>query len=95
MMPEPSVSVHDHITPMMGLDNAALADCVAQLKDDLAHDEPLAVLVRGAVDTAIAGLEEAPASSSYTSGRHDVSIVETHRLPNDELYWGSGYPYLR
>ena len=27
--------------------------------------------------------------------RHRVSIVEVHRLPNDELYWGSGYPLLR
>ncbi len=27
--------------------------------------------------------------------RHRVSIVEAHRLPNNELYWGSGYPLLR
>jgi Predicted Zn-dependent protease (DUF2268) len=27
--------------------------------------------------------------------RHAVSIVEAHHLKNDELYWGSGYTFLR
>lgn len=27
--------------------------------------------------------------------RHGASIAEAHRLPSDELYWGSGYPLLR
>jgi hypothetical protein len=26
--------------------------------------------------------------------RHSVSIAEAHGLSNDELYWGSGYPFL-